>query len=574
MIRVTRWLIWQGYLWVRRHGRALLVDLWSIALACVLILQFMHASHTASPHMPAPSAGLVVCGNASILDGPSSPPPGATTVPAGDNSALTPNFANPGFSQPNTTWWFAPGVHTIGNDQFAQIQPGNNTTFIGAPGAIIDGQSLNHYAFTGTLGTNVDIEHLTIENFGIGSSASTPSGDNPGQGVVNGDGQANWTMKYDTMRYDAGAGLFVGTNGIAEYDCLTQDGEYGFQTTGGSSNVLVANNEVSYNNTWDYEAKNPGCGCSGADKFWDSTGVTVTGNYIHNNKGSGIWPDTDNSGFDIENNYVSDNDGEALIYEISYNLKLVNNTFVRNAIVQGPLLGGFPLPAVYISESGFDSRAPNPFGFTGMDITGNTFIDNWGGVVLWENADRYCSSGANTSTGYCTEVNPTVSGHCSTPGTQQVYPPCECASATIVATTPYIDDCRWKTQNANISGNLFQFNPLDMGPSCTVAHYCGFNGIFSQYGSIAPFVGTNVEDNITYHQNNLFSNNTYLGPWHYDTHEQGNVSDFATWQAAPSSQDTGSTFTPIIPAAGTGTGQRWPGPMHPPVVIPGRSGRH
>src|SRR5256885_1479301 len=69
--------------------------------------------------------------------------------------------------------------------------------------------------------------------------------------------------------------------------------------------------------------------------------------------------------------------------------------------------GGFPDSAVYISESGGDDRVPHSYGAR-IEISGNMFTDNWGGVVLWENADRYCVSGADTSTGYCTLVDPSV----------------------------------------------------------------------------------------------------------------------------------------------------------------------
>ena len=33
-------------------------------------------------------------------------------------------------------------------------------------------------------------------------------------------------------------------------------------------------------------------------------------------------------------------------------------------------------------------------------------MDNWAGVVAWENADRFAGSPANTSTGNTTLVNP------------------------------------------------------------------------------------------------------------------------------------------------------------------------
>jgi hypothetical protein len=106
-----------------------------------------------------------ICGNASILGaGPTTAPVGAITVPAGDNSNLTPNWLTNGFSTPNKTFWFAPGVHRLGNDEFAQILPGDNSTFIGAPGAIIDGQGLNQSPMAGGA-QNVRVAYLEIKNF-------------------------------------------------------------------------------------------------------------------------------------------------------------------------------------------------------------------------------------------------------------------------------------------------------------------------------------------------------------------------------------------------------------------------
>ena len=471
-----------------------------------------------------------ICGNARVLGGgPASPPRGAVTVPAGDNSGVN-------WQQTNTTFWFAPGTHTLGIGVFTQIAPGNGDTFIGAPGAVLDGEGHNHYAFTETA-RNVTIEYLTIQDFGVGSSATTPSGDNGGQAVVNHNAGPGWVMKYLTIQYNAGAGVFVGTDGTLGYSCVRDNGEYGFQGQGSDpgefngTNLTIDHNEVSGNNTWDWESKNGGCGCSGADKFWNVANVRVADNYIHNNRGPGIWADTDNSNFDVTGNYVSDNDGQAVIYEISYNLRLVHNTFVRNALVEGPALGGFPDPAVYISESGGDSRVPHSYG-AAIDISDNTFTNNWAGVVLWENADRYCGTGANTSTAYCTIVDPSVAtlSNCSNP--------------RLIGTKPYYDDCRWKTQNVTVRNNDFTFDPAKIGKDCTVAKYCGFNGVFSQWGSWQPFKGTVVENHITTGQNNHFLSNTYKGPWAFSAGAQGSVLSWAAWQGSPYDQDAHSTLTP------------------------------
>ena len=76
-----------------------------------------------------------ICGNAAVLGaGPSSAPAGAVTVPAGSNAGVD-------FSQAHTTYWFAPGVHTLGSGQYTQIIPGRGSTYVGAPGAILDGRA-------------------------------------------------------------------------------------------------------------------------------------------------------------------------------------------------------------------------------------------------------------------------------------------------------------------------------------------------------------------------------------------------------------------------------------------------
>jgi hypothetical protein len=47
---------------------------------------------------------------------------------------------------------------------------------------------------------------------------------------------------------------------------------------GNSRAYLTSRNEITGNDTWDYEAKQPGCGCSGGGKFWNVSTADVTGN--------------------------------------------------------------------------------------------------------------------------------------------------------------------------------------------------------------------------------------------------------------------------------------------------------
>src|ERR1700733_2167054 len=127
----------------------------TLGIAGLSLLKTSPAGGAVAPSSPP----VVVCGNASLLTGPSSAPPGAVTVPSGDNSSI---FAS--VLPASTTYWFAPGTHTLGSGQYAQIDASNNDTFVGGPSAILDGQDENNFAIAGS-GTDVTIEYLTIQDF-------------------------------------------------------------------------------------------------------------------------------------------------------------------------------------------------------------------------------------------------------------------------------------------------------------------------------------------------------------------------------------------------------------------------
>ncbi|MEA2828063.1 MAG: hypothetical protein QOG43_2502, partial [Actinomycetota bacterium] len=195
-----------------------------------------------------------ICGNASILNGPATQPAGSVRVDPGQN-LNTVTQAQPA----GTTFWLAPGTHTLGSGQYNQVIPKDNDSYVGAPGAILDGGSVNKYAFTAQA-ANVSIQHLTIQNFG-------PVGSNNNEGVVNHDGGSGWTLKYDTIQGNAGAGVFIGSSNTVAYNCILNNGQYGFSmfkaTQGSLGNIVIDHNEIAGNNTYDWEAHVAGCGCSG-----------------------------------------------------------------------------------------------------------------------------------------------------------------------------------------------------------------------------------------------------------------------------------------------------------------------
>ncbi|MFF1823014.1 right-handed parallel beta-helix repeat-containing protein [Kribbella sp. NPDC058245] len=461
-----------------------------------------------------------ICGNAQALNGPATAPAGAVPVSVSQNlQDLTAQHAA------GTTFYLSAGVHRLAGGEFLQVIPKEGNRYIGAPGAILDGGRTNRYAFTG-YAANVTISHLTIQNFGAPKS-------NNDEGVVNHNSATGWTVEGTTIKGNAGAGLMIGSKNVVRGNCLRDNGQYGFNAYNPQMvvGITVERNEITGNNTDDWENLRPACGCTGGGKFWTVTGASVRGNWIHDNHGPGLWADTNNVAFTIEDNYISGNYAEGLIYETSYNALIRRNSFIRNGLGKGPENEGFPAPALYISESGADKRVPGQFGET-FEVTDNVFTDNWSGVILWENADRFAGSPANTSTGSGTLVNPKVATITT-------------CNAQNITKQPYLSDCRWKTQNVRVHGNTFNLNPDKLGIKCASNAGCGYNGVFSNWGTFpdwSPYQARTIEDAITFKQGNKFYANTYSGPWNFIVHEQGSSVNWAAWQGAPYGQDNDSVI--------------------------------
>lgn len=497
---------------------------------------------------------MQICSNGVLNNGPTNAPAGAITVPAGDNSSVN-------FNQTNKTFWFAPGVHTIGPGIFSSITPGEGSTYIGAPGAIIDGQFINRYAFQGHA-ENVRIAYLEIRNFGVDTSAIDPDTDEPfdpvnnNEGVINHDAGDNWTMEYINAHHNDGAAIFMGSENTVRYNCMKDNGQYGFSMfkppiSGDSAikDIIIDHNEISGNNQDNWEDLIDGCGCTGAGKFWDVEGATVTNNYVHDNLSTGLWADTNDIDFLIDSNWIEHNSGEGIWYEISYNATISRNVLKRNAWTTGQNNLGSPGPAVYISESGGDSRlASSTSGSTNLQIKNNLMENNFSGVSIYENSNRFCNSNGNTSKGYCTPfVMPTLIPEphdFEYPNPISDTHPCY----TQILNEPYTKDCRWHAQNVKVFNNEFRFD--ESAVPCA-GSYCGVQALFAtgannmntgDYGAWVPAaynIGT-IQQNIMFNNYNEFYDNSYVGPWRF-TKPDGSGVAFAHWQATYH-QDTGSTY--------------------------------
>ncbi len=477
---------------------------------------------------------LQICEGGQWNAGPSTAPAGAIEVPAGNNNGFN-------FGQVGKTYWFAPGIHTLGAGEFSQITPGMGSTYIGAPGAVLDGMNANRYAFSGSA-TNVRIAYLEIRNFGRGL-------DNNNEGVINHDAADGWLMEYLYAHHNDGAAVFLGSSNTIRHSCLKDNGQYGIsmykpQVEGDSAikDIIVHNNEIAGNNQDDWETRIDGCGCTGGVKFWDVEGAAVTENYVHDNLSVGLWADTNNIDFLFDSNWIEDNQSIGIWYEISYNATITRNVFKRNAWVSGNDNLGSPAPAIYISESGGDSRlASGVSGSTNLNINNNYFDDNFSGISIFENTNRFCNSNGNTSKTYCTPfVAPTV---IPPPYDYDYLDPINATHPcyTSIANAPYRTDCRWSSRNVKVFDNEFRFDESNV--PCA-GDYCGVQALYAQGDNNLPWMPytvAEIQQSVMYNSGNSFHDNTYVGDWKF-AKGWGESIPWNAWRSAPYNQDVGSTL--------------------------------
>lgn len=477
--------------------------------------------------------------------------------------------------RPRTVYYLAPGVH-IGS-----FSANTGDAFVGGSAggvvSVLDGQYSRPTAIDSNISigeqTDVTIRYLTVERF-------TPPVD---QTAINQTGAGGWTLLDSTVTLNVpGGGMFAATDNVVKDSCLTLNGQYGFQSaatirgdslTGGPYNVRVEGNEISYNDTCDlsglidnaalgWHRHNPvperyrnsrcgtvqGSGNQGGFKLWGTNGVLIQKNWIHHNWGVGGWADTDNANTTWTGNTITDNENGAIWEEISYNFSITDNYLARNNLTDGPGNPTFPMAAIYVSESGSDSknggvpacgmpsclRSHMPGYPARSVISDNSLVDNGGGVFLWQNSNRHCNDGYDQ---VCTLMKGGPRGPFSRSGCARNLPGATLDRARFRGNTTgsppadYWDGCMWQTQNVTISRNRIEFHPSRItGCTDTAWPACGANGVFSQYGGPnARAQGWDVPTQITFFQNNHWSRNVYIGPSKFYAWNQGSHENPLSW---------------------------------------------
>lgn len=299
-------------------------------------------------------------------------PVGATTIQA----AVTANSAG--------TMFCLSGIYSI----TGAITPKTGDTFVGEYGAVLDGTGW--FTTDTTQGAfrawNANIDNVTIRNLTIQHM--------PQKGIAeSGHNSTNWILDAVEVTYCARDAVNVPDYGVLKNSNI-HDNPYGGYTLYQAHDVVFQHNAIAYNGT--------------EQKVVGAQRVSFLNNWVHHNKGDGIWYDTDNTGSIIDGNLVEANGRHGIDYEIS-GQGVIRNNIVKTNVDTAIILVTSKDVEVYGNTVSDNYRGIRYYlkcdiqggGGIGWDLTNDSVHDNT--VVVTSRQPYALANGINwPSSGSCT----------------------------------------------------------------------------------------------------------------------------------------------------------------------------
>ncbi|HYE06134.1 MAG TPA: PKD domain-containing protein [Planctomycetota bacterium] len=198
------------------------------------------------------------------------------------------------------TWFFDYDADRIwlGDDPAGRVVETSVTRCAFAPGA-----------------SRVVIRALTVEKYAIPAQMGAIGDQYPTPG---------WTVADCTVRLNHGTGVNLGSGGRALRNRIVMNGQKGIGSNG--DGVVVEGNEIAFNNWARFNAGWE----AGGSKFALTDGLVVRDNWVHDNRGAGLWTDIDNIRTTYEYNTCARNRDAGIFHEISYAATIRHNSLIDN----------------------------------------------------------------------------------------------------------------------------------------------------------------------------------------------------------------------------------------------------
>jgi hypothetical protein len=258
----------------------------------------------------------------STAPAPTAPSTGGIAVQPGQSIQAVVD-ANPA----GTTLLIKTGIH-----RRQSVLPKHGNTFVCEAGAVLDGEGATAHAFRSV---NGDPDNVTIRGCRITRYAPPV-----GLGAVLAGAHGNqysttgWLIESCEIDNNTTGGIRLGFTTVRKSH-IHHNGLVGLLGGGAPGKIVIDSNEIAYNNP-----SGTGIGHeSGGTKFVGTDGLVVRGNFVHHNKGPGLWTDINNIRTLYEGNLVEDNTGAGIAHETSYDAVIRNNVLRRNGFGLGWIIG-------------------------------------------------------------------------------------------------------------------------------------------------------------------------------------------------------------------------------------------
>jgi hypothetical protein len=197
------------------------------------------------------------------------------------------------------------------------LEEDGRALLIEAPGTRLVELSQEGPAFAGGA-AGVRIENLAVERYATDAQ----------RGAIDGKRSRGWRLVNVHAAWNHGAGLALGDEMRVEGGSFSDNGQLGIRGGSGSGHgasvegaLIARNNRAGYAHGWE----------AGGIKLLGLTGVAVRRNIVEENRGAGVWLDTDNRATIVERNCVRANAGIGIHHETSIGTTIRANAVLRNA---------------------------------------------------------------------------------------------------------------------------------------------------------------------------------------------------------------------------------------------------
>lgn len=201
---------------------------------------------------------------------------------------------------------------------------------------------------TGRFPDDVEVANLVVEKYANAAQVAAVGG--PADVDADGDTNDRWVIRRVESRLNHGCGIRVANGGRVEGNVSAHNGQIGVCGTAfevaNRLDMTIIDNEIHDNLELDFDPDWEG----GGMKIVEIDGVLIANNWVHDNRGYGIWVDGEASNGVIRSNLAEGNERTGIFYEISYDGLIQWNVARYNGPAEDPEAGDMGA-GIEVSES-------------------------------------------------------------------------------------------------------------------------------------------------------------------------------------------------------------------------------